>query len=119
MVSFSGSSIDVVLASAEANFAQVHDPYQKLAVVMAAAMEVNTGLTSQQPGTASMMISGNLADKLSKAIERFTKLLSDISRSLTGVISFSIGVSATGLSIAVNFSTPQPGGVGYGLQPVV
>lgn len=112
MSSFGGSSIDGVLASAEADLRNVQDPHQKLAVLMAAAMEFNAALTSQGPGTSPMMSTGSLADKLRKAIDKFTKLLTDICRSLTEVTSFSIGVSITGLSIAVSFSTPQPGSIG-------
>jgi hypothetical protein len=108
MSSLGGSSIDGVLASAEVNLRHVQDPHQKLAILMAAAMEFNGELTGQGPGISSMMAADGLAGRLRKGIDKFTELLTDICRSLTGVISFSVGVSFTGLSIAVNFSTPQP-----------
>lgn len=104
MASFDGTNLDDVLASAEENFRNVEDPHQKLAVVMTAVINFNAVLASQQRGTW-LMITGGLADKLRKAIDKFTEMLTEIC-SLTGAISFSIGVSFTGLSIAVNFSSP-------------
>lgn len=117
MASFGGSNLDDVLASAEENFRNVEDPHQKLAVVMAAAIDFNAVLASQQRGTSlitSSMIMGGLTDKLRKAIDKFTEMLTEICH-LTEAISFSIGVSVTGLSIAVNFSSPQSHSASYAL----
>lgn len=113
MASFGGSNFDDILASAEENFRNVEDPHQKLAVVMATAIDFNAELASQQRGTSSMII-GGLTDKLRKAIDKFTEMLIGICR-LTEAISFSIGISVTGLSIAVNFSSPQSDSMSYAL----
>lgn len=96
-------AIEGVLARAEERFRTAHDEDEQLAALVTAAIEFNHELADAQTGSQSMEISGDLGEKIQKAITKFKEWLTDLCQTLGQGTSFSIGASLTGISIAVSF----------------